>query len=223
MAYVTVRGKDQNTPSTRRAAQHRDRTRKRKRKTSGRPGRKSPEQRQQQADTIRSIRNRNLEFVTEADLPDVTGQQRSVINVLIQPNAEVLTNIQIARLAGVTRQTVGNFRGSPLYYESLAKSEIFEKRLIRLEAKALVAMEDNIEQHGDNTCIKMSLVMRQRLDEAHRNVFQISAETIQIGIGQSLKNLPSADYEVIEEKKSTQTEGEQGDSETETDHDTSTQ
>ena len=151
-------------------------------------------------------------FLTDVDLPKLTGQQRSIANILIQPDADILTNKQVAALAVVSPQTVSSFRGSPEYYESLATSEVFERRLLRLEAKALTGLESNITKYGDNTSIKMVLVMRQRLDEAHRNIFQINANTIQIGVGQALANLPEADvsretqmqeaeYQVVKEEK----------------------
>lgn len=212
MTYISTTNKEQRTPSVRRANKQRDRKRRQRKQSSGRPGRKSAEQRQRQADVMRSVRERKFKFLSDIDLPDLTGQQRDIVNILIQPDVEVLTNIQIARLAGVTRDTVGNFRGSYEYYKALAKSDVFEKRLIRLEAKVLVGIEKNIEKHCDNTSMKFILTMRQRMDEAHRNIFQINANTIQIGVGQALKNLPDAnvsretltqdaEYQVVEGKK----------------------
>ena len=201
MAYISTTTKEQRTPSVKKAERQRDRKRRQRKRTAGRPGRKSQETRQLQADAIRDIRQRNVQFLTEADLPKLTGQQRDIANILIQPGADILTNIQIARLAGVTRDTVGSFRGSYSYYEALAESDVFEKRLVRLEAMVLRGIEKNITEHCDNTSMKFVLNMRGRVDEAHRNMFQISADTVQIGIGQSLKNLPEAKYEVIEEDK----------------------
>ena len=199
MTYVTAKAAEQNTPTVKRSSKRRDDKRRLRKQTSGRPGRKSAETRQLQADALNLLRNRCLAFLTEADLPNLTAQKRAVTNVLLQPESDILTNKQIARVAGVCPKTVADFRGSPEYYEALANSDIFESRLMRLEAKAMTGLENNITKYGDNTSIKMVLVMRQRLEEAHRNVFQISADTVQIGIGESLKNLPEAKYEVIAE------------------------
>ena len=205
MTYVHAKSAEQRTPSVRKAERSRDEKRRKRRTSSGRPGRKSQETRRIQAEAINALRNRNTNFLTEIELPNLTSQKRDITNILLQPEADVLTNKQIASLAGVCPKTVSDFRGSPEYYESLATSDIFERRLVRLEAQALSGLERNITAHGDNTSIKMVLVMRQRLDEAHRNVFNISADTIQIGVGQTLKNLPAqpkpqmiqeAEYEV---------------------------
>ncbi|MEE9303524.1 MAG: hypothetical protein V3U84_07035 [Thiotrichaceae bacterium] len=201
MAYVATTVKEQRTPSVKKADRQRDFKRRQRKQSSGRPGRKSAEQRQKQAEVMRSVRERKFKFLSDLDLPDLTGQQRDIVNILIQPDVEVLTNIQIARLAGVTRDTVGSFRGSYEYYKSLAKSDVFEKRLVRLEAKVMVGIEKNIEKHCDNTSMKFILTMRQRMDEAHRNIFQINANTVLMGVGQALANLPEAEYTVIEEEK----------------------
>lgn len=193
-----------------------DRTRKkRQRRRSGKPGRKSQAQQDRSQAVIERYTGNAFNFFVPEDLPLLTPTQVKVVNCLMLPGADCLTNKQVAGLLGIHPETVNGFRDSHKYYRAIAECTVFEKKLEVLESQCMVALERNIVEDRDNAAIKMVLVMRQRLEEAHRNVFQISAETIQIGIGQSLKNLPEAKYEVIEEAKNSETEVKQRDNETE--------
>jgi hypothetical protein len=187
---------------------------KRQRRRSGKPGRKSQAQKDKAQTVIDKYKDNAFDFFVSEELPLLTPTQVKVVNVLLLPDTHCLTNKQIAGLLGIHPETVNGFRDSREYYRAIAESTAFEKKLEVLEAQSMVALERNIVEDRDNAAIKMVLVMRQRLEEAHRNVFQISADTVQIGIGQSLKNLPDAKYEVIEDK-STQADTEQGDNDTE--------
>ncbi len=208
MAYVEAKITEQRTNSVRKA----DRTRQ-KRKRRGKPGRQTVEHKERAKQIMERYQHNPFDFFCDIDLPTLTVLQVKIVNCMMLPDTHCLTNGQIATLLGIHRDTVDGFRDSKRYYQAIAECTVFEKKLEVLEAQSMVALERNIVEDRDNAAIKMVLVMRQRLDEAHRNVFQISAETIQIGIGQSLKNLPEAKYTVIEDK-GTQREVKQGDSDT---------
>jgi len=210
MANHVVITAEKQTTSKR--ASDRTRQKRAKRKRTGRPGRKSQSQIEHAAAIMDKYRNHAFDFFAPNELPTLTPQQVRVVNCLLLPNTDCLTNVQIGELLGISRQTVDKFRESRAYYEALAHCTVFEKKLEVLEAQSIIALERNIVEDRDNAAIKMVLVMRQRLDEAHRNVFNISADTIQIGVGQTLKNLP-APKQQIEEAEYTV---EQGSSNTET-------
>ncbi len=177
-----------------------DRTRKkRSRRRSGKPGRKSQAQQDKSQAVVERYTGNPFNFFVNEDLPTLTPTQVRVVNCLMLPDTHCLTNKQVAGLLGIHPETVNGFRDSHLYYRAIAECTVFEKKLEVLEAQSMVALERNIVEDRDNAAIKMVLVMRQRLDEAHRNIFQITADTIQIGVGQTLANLPEAEFEVIAE------------------------
>lgn len=208
MAYVNTKIRERRTNSVRKA----DRTRQ-KRKRRGKPGRQTVEHKDRAKEIVERYKHNPFDFFCDNDLPGLTALQIKVVNCLLLPDTHFLTNGQIAELLAVHRDTVDNFRDSHKYYQAIADCTVFEKKLEVLEAQSMVALERNIVEDRDNAAIKMVLVMRQRLDEAHRNIFQINANTIQIGVGQALSNLPDAnvsretqvqeaEYKVVEDNDS---------------------
>lgn len=169
--------------------QDRKRKHKQKRRLTGRPGRATSQTIAKRNALYYTLKNQGLNLFDDIPTPgELSGYQKRILEILLKDTENILTNIQIAALAGCDRKAVGRFRESGMMYSILANADIFDRILQRLESKSLQAMEHNIEL-GDNQSIKMVMQMRGRLQEARQNILVIADKDVAASVTESLRAL----------------------------------
>ena len=147
-----------------------------------------------------------LEFFTEAEVPELSDPQRRMLNLFIDPEVrDNLDNQQIGELVGLTGREVGTIRTDRKFLDAMYDNYM---PIVRSMVPDVLKSLHEAIREGDNTARNQWFKMCDWITDTKNQFIKITAEQVQIGIGQSLANLPGADYEVIEdEKKSDAPEG----------------